>query len=282
MEKRFTDALLNLREMRIAAPFHCDPAVSVRPAVSAERKLRRTHTRRDKELMVVLDGEGEVMVGDKILRGGPGTVFLIDGGVVHDNGYPHGAPYGIHLWFTLEAGHSIAYAVDLTDSDTDVCVNAFCPYRHLDAEFVQQLLTAWRLAEEHHGTGEYTAELLALIRLRAVQLIRMEREHQMECVPDRTRHRQLMNMAMRYIERQCGKNCSIGTLAQMTGYSRSSFIKLFRRHANCNVLDFVNRQRVRRYNSMKTKPPVKLIAAELGFHSSSAFIKWRKKHIPER
>ena len=55
-----------------------------------------------------------------------------------------------------------------------------------------------------------------------------------------------------------------------------------------SVLEYVNRQRVLRYQSLlkpsyKFSPPapLKTCAQELGFSSPQAFARWRKQHIDE-
>ena len=64
----------------------------------------------------------------------------------------------------------------------------------------------------------------------------------------------------------------------MAGCSRSNFIRLFRKNANCSVLEYINRARIERCKSMSPNTPLKMIAQELGFSSASAFIHWRKQH----
>ena len=65
----------------------------------------------------------------------------------------------------------------------------------------------------------------------------------------------------------------------MAGYSRSNFIRLFRKHADCSVLEYIDRARVVRYKSMSTHTPLKMFAQTLGFSSASAFLHWRKKNL---
>ena len=86
---------------------------------------------------------------------------------------------------------------------------------------------------------------------------------------------------MRYIEYQCGKDCSIETLAQLSGYSRTHFVRLFRDYAGCSVLDYINCQRRIRYQQLHHHAPLKSVAEDLGFHSAAAFIHWRKQNIDE-
>ena len=94
----------------------------------------------------------------------------------------------------------------------------------------------------------------------------------------RSRDKKLWNV-MRYIEYQCGRDCSVDTLAQLSGYSRGHFMRLFRDYAGCSVLDYINCQRRVRYQSLHHNAPLKSIAEQLGFRSVAAFIHWRKQNI---
>ena len=89
----------------------------------------------------------------------------------------------------------------------------------------------------------------------------------------------IVSQVMRYIEQQCGRGCQINNLADMFGCSRSRFLKIFRQYAGCTVLEFVNRARIRRYRGFAVSTPVKTVAAELGFGSSSSFIHWRQRNL---
>ena len=79
-------------------------------------------------------------------------------------------------------------------------------------------------------------------------------------------------------------------LAKLAEMGRTSFIAHFRRYAKCSVLEYVDRQRIRRCRALLrpiarsgevSRRPLKVCAQELGFASPQAFARWRKQHLPE-
>lgn len=281
MERQYIDALLSTRDYRVAADFYCAPGVTVRRAEEDECRIRRFHTREDaREILLVLEGEVEMVVGDFIYGGGPGTLFLIPPGVSHEKGafspgencrYFRMVIWPLRIAYSLASGSRGEYNFS----------PGFGSCFDFDPDFNRQLARAWDDAAAHRGDPEYLEELMVLIRLRAVQLSRITREWSpADCSDREVVNRRVVRMVMHYIEQQCGRDCGIARLAAMTGYSRSRFLSIFSRHAQCTVLEFVDRQRVRRCRELGSGPPAKFVARELGFGSTSSFIHWRNKHLP--
>ena len=282
MEREYVNALLATRDYRVAADFYCAPGVSSRRAEESACRARRLHTRSDaREVLLVLEGGIEMLIGDRIYGGGPGTLFLIPSGVRHEQGASALAD-GWKYFRMVIWPHRIAYTLA---SNTGGKLN-FCPgfgsCFDNDPDFRSQLFRVWDDAVAHRDEPAYLEELLALIRLRAVQLFRISREWSpAECGDRDVVNIRVVRRVCEYIDRQCGRDCSIGRLAAMAGYSRSRFISIFSRYLQCTVLEYVDRQRVRRCRELGEKTPVSRIARELGFGSPSAFIHWRSRHLPK-
>ena len=102
------DDLLKFRELKVATSFHCDPEISVRAATPEDRLVRNFHSYRDVyEILLVLDGGCEIMIGDRVYSGGEGAALLIEPGIRHESFYPKTAPDGRHLWILCTPNYLI-------------------------------------------------------------------------------------------------------------------------------------------------------------------------------
>lgn len=287
MFELFKNDLLSLGRLKFVTSFYCDPAIESRPATGEERKYHSEEKHEYREAMVALDGEYDLLFDGRIYRMFPGTALLIDKGEKHEGWYPDIAAQGRHLWIHLLPEHFI-YSLWYNDGGGYKYLRWISNYHHYDPHGQRMLHDAWDKAQTSGGAAEFLTEVSLRLQLRAVQIVQMRRE--MEEFDDYNtikRNYIRIRKAMDYIEDQCGRNCSIAALAQMAGCSRTNFIRNFRRHAGCSVLEYVNRQRVLRLRSL-LKPscttdqptPLKECAKELGFSSPQAFARWKKQHMP--
>ena len=286
MFELFKNDLLNLGRLKLVSSFYCDPAIKSRPADDGERKCHREETHDHREAMIVLDGCYDVLFDGRIYTLVPGTALIIDSDEPHEGWYPDDAPPGKHLWIHLLPEHFI-YSLWYNDGEGYRHINRVSAYHHYDPHGQKLIHDAWDNALGSGGAPEFLAEVSLRLQLRAVQIVQLQKE--MESYDGyNTNKRNWLHIkrTMDYIDVQCGKDCSIAKLAQIAGFSRTSFIRNFCRHAGCSVLEYVNRQRVLRYRSLlkaslhpDTPAPLKEYAKELGFSSPQAFARWRKQHF---
>ena len=280
MWETFKNDLLKQRKLKIVSSFRCSAAVTTRPATYEDRAKRIFHTHSGmREVLVVLDGECEYMIGNRIYCGGPDTAIFVPPDVSHEAWYPANVPAGRHLWIIIMPNYLQynLFAIDAGGVRRDRNIagfHSFSPNHH------QQLVAAWDQAERDGGEPESMAELALLVNLQAVRLVRIYHE----ALHDETHgtdihNRLLVTNAMEYIDIQCGRDCGIDLLAKRVGCSRTHFTRIFRRFAGCSVLEYINRQRLLHYQTMRPNTPVKIFAQELGFSSASAFIHWRKQNV---
>ena len=280
MWETFKSDLLAPRKIKIAASFHCDPVVSIRSASDADRKCRSFHSHTDiNEILLVLDGECEFIIDDRVYRGDAGTALFIESGQRHESYYPASAPPGRHLWILVMPNY-MAYNLFCTDGHECTRDPVLQGFHHYDPLFQPMFNRSLSNAIERHGDAVSLRELELLIQLRAAQIPNIREEARRFNAYGTEKHSQLViERAREYIDQQCGRNCNIDLLAQMAGYSRSNFIRLFRKYANCSVLEYINRARIVRCQSMSPRTPLKMFAQALGFSSASAFLHWRKQNI---
>ena len=288
MFETFKNDLLNLGRLKIVSSFHCDPAIAKRPATDADRKCRTIESHDDqRELLIFLGGEDERLLGDNVYTLVPGTALLIGAGEEHQGFYTADAPPGRYFWTIFRPEHMVYHLTFITGRGAPRQLNGISNYHHYDPHWRKMLIDAWDRTEKHGATVENLTELGLFLQLHAARLVQVYDEAlAYDGYNSDKRNRMRIERVMNYIDVQCGKECSIAKLAQLAGCSRSSFIRNFRRHAGCSVLEYVNRQRVQRYRSL-LKPsydspqptPLKECAKELGFSSPQAFARWRKQHF---
>ena len=286
MLEDFKNDLINLGKHCIVSSFYCAPGIESRPATDEEREHHREQAHDFREVLIVLDGDYEMLFDRRIYRLVPGSALIIDSGELHEGGYPDDAPRGRHLWIHLLPEHFI-YSLYYNDGSGYRHIDLVSAYHHYDPPGHKLINDAWNNARESGGAPEFLAELSLRLQLRAVQIVQLQKEME-NCDKYNAEKRNWLHIknAMDYIDVQSGKDCSIAKLTLLAGCSRTSFIRNFRRVAGCSVLEYVNRQRILRYQSLLkvwlisgTPPPLKECARELGFSSPQAFVLWRKKHF---
>ena len=289
MLEQFKNDLLNLGKLKIVSSFYADPTVDKRPVADADRQCRRPESHSGYcEIVIVVDGECEILFGDHVWKAGPGVAFLIDGGDVHQGVYPQDDRPGFHLWMHIMPEHMI-YSLWYNTGSGYRYVKKVSGYHHYDPHGQKALIAVWEKTREHRGGIEYLTELSLWLQLRAARLVQLYSEMEtFDSYNPEKSNRFRIEQIMDYIDVQCGRDCSIATLVRMAGCSRTNFLRNFRRYAGCSVLEYVNRQRIQRYKSL-LKPsykslqstPLKTCAQELGFSSPQAFARWRKQHLDE-
>ena len=286
MFELFKNDLLNLGRLKFVSSFYCDPAIKSRPAAPEERQYHSEETHTHREALIVLDGEYGVLFDRRICNLTPGTALLVDADEPHEGWYPDTKVPGRHLWIHLLPEHFI-YSLWYNDGNGYRHLNRVSAYHHYDPHGQKLILDAWDNAEKSGGAPEFLAEVSLRLQLRAVQIVQLQKEMEnYDGYNTEKRNWLRIKRTMDYLDIQCGKECSIAKLAQIAGFSRTSFIRTFRRHAGCSVLEYVNRQRMRRYRSLlkaslhpDTPAPLKECAIELGFSSPQSFARWRKQHF---
>ena len=284
MREDLKNALLNLGTPKIVSSFYCDPAIRMRSATDDERKARPTGRHADqREILVVLDGEYDILLEDRIYHISPGCAILIDAGEDHEE-FPN-----VGYFCTILLPEHMVYHLTARGDGTYRRLYDIGNYRHCDPHRQKMLLDSWRKTCESGAKIEYLTELELLIQLHAARLVQIyDTAVAYDGYNSEKRNRVRIRHVMEYIEDQCGRYCSIANLAEMAGCSRTSFIRDFRRIAGCSVLEYVNRQRLLRLKSL-LKPsqqtdqstPLKECAKELGFSSPQAFARWKKQHMPK-
>ncbi len=226
-----------------------------------------------REIMLVLSGRTECMLEDYDYAGGPGSLFLFHNRQRHFQGYPPGAPEGLHVWlFPLPDAFS-GQLVRVTPEGWQPVAR----YWNKSPELVQLIQASWsrcfaapspaRCAE----LSSYLGVILADVATRWCsdgETVNPVQQHSWEVMEALTKHLAL----------SLGIGDSIEDMARMTGFSRAHFLRRFRQYAGCTPREYINRQRASMLaECMASDMRWKEIADRLGFSSAAALAHWRKK-----
>ncbi len=268
--------LLDRMPRRIVATWNLPERREFRePGVAAWRSTH-TDSHSYREFMMSLTGPVVQALEGVVYREEPGTLFLYDSEEKHDRGYSPACPDGSHIWFfvmpdlincvgdELKAG---SYSVDFR-------------YCFRSPEVVKYLNAVWEKAAKKLVSVELAqAEINALVNLIAAELVQaLSPAEPGEAKSSTDSHQQeMIKEIMKYLDRNCGRDTDVVSLARMAGYSRPHFLRLFRQYAGCRVHEYIDKCRISTYEKLiRQGIPMKNIAGELGFSSTAALGHWRK------
>ncbi len=245
------------------------------PASRHNFKDRHSH----REAMLVLENTVTQSLNGRIYEGGPGSLFLFDSNEGHDQGYSSSTPDGAHFWLFLFP-NVINCIGDETRGGSQI-IDFRAIYRN------QELLTLLHATWDDAAAGRLPPEI-ALPRLHAIfNLIFTEVVKSLTSgsgEPETHSHQhEAISEVRKYLDRTCGRDTDILSLARIAGYSRPHFLRLFRQYAGCRVQEYIDSRRIQRYEQLIAQGRAKKeIADELGFSSAAALAHWRKDKMPDQ
>lgn len=231
-----------------------------------------THAHPHRELLVAIAGDRLYGHVDRLVRCRPGTVVYFDRMEPHDNGYPPGAAGFTHLWCSLTA-------TGVRVRRWQALANGVVTTRPLPVPDDDELgVHLWSLLERSGGRpGLLRLALQSVVTALAARLV--EAGWLPAVAEDASRAARAVDLACRHIAETCGAGISLDGLAQLTGYSRFHFLRLFRVQSGCSLRQFIDRVRrdeVRRLQADGCS--ARMAAVRLGVASASAFSRWCRRN----
>lgn len=235
------------------------------------------HHHRHREIMLVLDCPGSIVLDDKSYSLQPGDAVFIETGQRHE-AYLNSGDFS-HLWLMLYPKRiPAAYLEQRSGAE----------FRHLMPDPVSSAAAAllnsrWdQLLSSTPEELEYCrSQLCAALELVKGDLVKGNIAHipaEGKTVSPEIRQRNVVEVISDCIESRLGANCSLAELAELTGYSDCYLSKLFHACTGKTIGMAVNETRMRYVLSCKLHTSCKEMAAALGFSTAAAFWKWRRKN----
>jgi AraC-like DNA-binding protein len=268
--------LISRQARRIIASFHSDvqPVTIGKTELEWHRRHQDSHIRR--EALLILSGKMVQSLNGHYYQATPNSLFLFDRHERHAKGY-YPSTQGRHLW--------VFFAPDVLVCNLTLCRQGGFRFSHRyfckNQALIRRLENAWDDSAAQACWQLSLAELNALFSIVFAECYRAfsdpeqggKSEYQMPHLQE------IIQMIKGYLRDNCGRNCSIDTLARLAGCSRSHFLRLFRSHTGMRVKEYVDMIRREKYEQLKGVATVKSIAWELGFASSAALLHWKKNKL---
>ena len=270
---RVLPVLLDSRQWRLVSSVNSDCACLASPR-HRRWMPKHQHAHSYAEVMVALTGKTVYGIDRRIYPCRPGSVFVIDPEVPHDICYPSWAPPISHLWISFVQDKAMARLMTAQQGQIRVRGNIDCLLDLNDAML-------WRngiLAALAPGIPPELIRLRLLAALADVVVALVEEGYR-ENAADQPRRfqREKIEAICRHIRETGGADASLDHLAQIAGYSRFHFMRLFRQYTGQSVHEYVNQCRLRKVKALLARGlALKAIAAELGFSCPAAFSRWRR------
>lgn len=256
------------------------PPVSDGDQVEVYRKwLYSGHvdTHANREGVLVLEGDSYGSLDGAIHRLSPGNLILFDAGTPHSQGYPHKTSHLLHLWFNIfelgvvanfgEKKKSGRYNVVYTTAIQDELVAKI-----INETWDKMISTTGRLKDA------YRLKLMAILSECVSRLLLNDNLSKGD--PKERQRREVLDTVIQHIDQSNGAIVSVDDLAEITGYSKFHFLRLFKRRTGMTVGDYMNKCRIDACRRMLEQGMMKKeIAEKLGFSCQSAFSHWYRDKI---
>lgn len=278
-EENIVDLLYSRKPRRLAASFfreipEADPAPGVR-----EWHEQHCEQHAYREILLVLTGSVSQRLNDAFYQIPADTLLLIDRRERHSWGY-NAESEGLHCWIVLLPGKLLWNFVS--------CKNGEYGYVRRGglarSELYDALERCWESCSGESPAQEkaaQVAELSAIMSLILVAIGRQMSEFQLQRrLSNEENARVVIQQVAAHVHDCCG--CTVTDMARMAGYSQVHFVRLFRRFTGMRPKEYIRMIRFRKYAELHGKIPVKQLAGELGFGSSSALNHWLTSFTADR
>jgi AraC-like DNA-binding protein len=276
MKNRFFDdrllpVLLDIRAWKLVSVRWADGQPV---AVPRHRRWMASHqhTHAYPEVMIGLCGHTVYGFNHRIFPCGPGTVFVFDPELSHDNGYPPWTKATTCLWISFVEDKAMARLLICHQGRIRVKGNIHCL---VDLDHAG----LWRQGTSSAFRAGLPAEVIRLRLLAAlaevVATLVEEGYRDTAGDPQHRFQREKIEAICRHIRETGGADAHLDHLAQIAGYSKFHFLRLFQRHTGQSIHAYVNQARLRKVEVLLARGlALKAIAVELGFSCPAAFSRW--------
>jgi len=234
--------------------------------------LANQHAHSCREAMIALEGKTVYGVNGQIYPCVPGSVFMFDPGMPHDQGYPSWSPATTHLWLFFMQNKAMARLMIVHQGRMHIRGNIHCLLDLKDTALWQQ----------NCALAMYPGRPPELIRLHLLAALAdivaaLVGEGYRDTADD-PQHRfqqEKIETICHHIRETGGADAHLDHLAQIAGYSKFHFLRLFQRHTGQTIHAYVNQARLLKVKVLLARGlALKAISAELGFSCPAAFSRW--------
>ncbi len=233
------------------------------------------HRHVDPELNFILRGEGYQSIDGKVYIARSGTLFIQDGNKPHEVRYPPWCPPSerLNIYFVRERMVIRLVETGVGRQNYRERWNFIMPVSELGFRSPRNLFVSHPSVPAALTRFRNLASASFLISCAIGWGFRPT-----SMPPDF--NAEVITQIEKHIRRTVGKGCSLDVLADMAGYSRFHFLRLFRRHTGIGLREYINQVRLEAWATMRAASMrTNAMSETMGFAHPSSFIRWRKRHF---
>lgn len=253
---------------------HFENGLQVRLYRNHEAEDYPRHWHSDIELILPLEGGYSVLIDDTQYDLRENDILLIPPGVIHELFAPDKGSRII-----LQVSYAVTSEIDRFYDG----LQRFYPCLHISAADPENREGVYRrlrtlldiLIAEYEDPGEFAAASLKCVAQEL--LIQCARRWELFCVHHSTRrYAKSVDGFLRacdYIHRHCAEPLTVQQLADVAGYSKSHFVRMFKEFSNVSCIEYIQRERValsRQYLADPEKSIMEIVTLS-GFGSVASF-----------
>lgn len=154
-----------------------------------------------------------------------------------------------------------------------------CRFLNMPEELGRRFSSTASLQKDFWGRGIILRSILLDVISFAVETGQYERFSQLPGTEKRSLS--AIEYALRYIRTNYSENLSLGTILQLTNYSKSHFIRLFKESTGMNVSEYINKYRIEKacLDLIYTNNNITEIATASGFNNIQYFSRKFKEYM---
>jgi len=257
----------------------------VEPVHSPDRQrwlCDHCHAHAHGEILLALSGEGFHSLNGVIYPLSPGVLLALGPFETHDNGY-RGRGHGEeHLWVSILAQTFVARLVRRAEGRTGLSTDWRALFTASDAHVLPEaFLGLWREGNADISGESRRTRLLGASALLASAIMDASLENRLASEGSAFQERVLAD-ACEHIRQTAGSGISLDGLADIAGYSKYHFHRMFVRHVGMTVHQYIDQCRIERVRDLKHQGLTKqAISAALGFSAPSAFSRWERHRMSD-
>ncbi len=180
--------------------------------------------------------------------------------------------------------YRILFDISALGTESDPCRNFFegirlCRFLKMPQDFSQRFLRVSGIKKEFAGREIILRSLLLDIISYAIETEQFERFSQI--IENEKRKLSAIDNALHYIRENYSENLSLGAILQLTNYSKSHFIRLFKESTGMNVSEYINKYRIEKacLDLIYTNNNITEIATASGFNNIQYFSRKFKEYM---
>ncbi len=237
--------------------------------VNSQEKELDSHPMR--EILMAVSGKYTYAYNYKYYDCPPGTIFLIDSNMSHENYYTSDAIGLFHIWIYSGLKKTVIRCTRINQKKFEIFA--------WTATSVTSEIHLNRLWDEYNDAETSFAQFCCLQKMRmALGIIFCRLLENPTYSNNQDYHQSIVDLTKDRIQKDFREGINIDQLARVAGYSRYHFVRIFKQYANCTVQEYIDSCRIDEMERLQQQNySQKEIARELGFASPSAFSIWRSK-----